>query len=177
MKTYIKKLCKDNGNINDIIERTGICTLIDFEDLDSFGLDSIQVLREKKNILLLKQKRRNKIYLREIKQLASLAEKEGLMLIFLKGILLAKELYVDSDIRLSEDYVDSDIRLSEDIDILIDKKKELEYRLLFSRLGYETKGNQDISISHIVYTKQLADITVQVEVHGYIMNPPNSSNK
>jgi len=162
LKTYIKKLCKDNGNINDIIERTGICTLIDFEDLDSFGLDSIQVLREKKNILLLKQKRRNKIYLREIKQLASLAEKEGLMLIFLKGILLAKELYVDSDIRLSED-----------IDILIDKKKELEYRSLLSRLGYETKGNQDISISHIVYTKQLADITVQVEVHGYIMNPPS----
>jgi hypothetical protein len=98
--------------------------------------------------------------------LLSVPEKEGLMLIFLKGILLAKELYVDSDIRLSED-----------IDILIDKKKELEYRSLLSRLGYETKGNQDISISHIVYTKQIADITVQVEVHGYIMNPPNSSNK
>lgn len=158
LRKYICDICGSKEILEDVIERTGIQTLLPYENtIMNYTLS----LEHKSAVLFFKQKKRNQLYLKEIQCLLKRAEENSLVLVFLKGIFLAKELYANYDIRLSDD-----------IDILIDTEHEKEWRLLLKEAGYTIQKDCDINFSHVVFTKQVNGSLITLEVHGHIINPP-----
>ena len=107
----------------------------------------------------------NSLYLKDIKKIIEMTDKENIFLVFMKGLFYAADLY--------EDY---NCRLTSDLDVLT--KKEDLYKLdkCLCSLGYKYYGNGDlieaVEIGHLKYVKPIGIFgKLLIEVHANICNP------
>lgn len=126
------------------------------------------------NIIMMKQKYYNQVYLNEIKEMEIIFKNNDIKVIYLKGITLAYELYDPIQTRIFHD-----------IDVLIDYNDAVQCINNLKNLGYysekEFKNTEEIKIeiklnNHLELFKKLDGKTIHLEIHGAILNPPNIFN-
>lgn len=122
-------------------------------------------------VLMEKQKKKNNVFLEEIKALMEFCNRKGLKPVFLKGIFLAADIYP----QISQ-------RNFDDIDILIEIPEFLEYDSFLKEKGYsycdpfrEIPRNEEayseiLKKDHVCYRKKVDSVYVTIELHGNLIN-------
>lgn len=159
----------DNENDRiDIIRRNTLLQL--FEDYFKSSNTKLYYLSRALN---LKQSIRNKIVLDEIYTFVTKCNKLHLKPIFLKGILLALDIYTANVER----------RKSSDIDIVIDVNEFDMYYQILCELGYDLYDKYGLNSldackellprMHLEFTKIVNNQLIHIEIHGSFINPPS----
>ena len=120
------------------------------------------------------QKKKNMLFEEEIRVFLNECQVKNLRPVFLKGLFLAKEIYIDNSERRSND-----------IDILILKEDIEMYESIFIKLGYLSdipEGTyfkdkmKALTNKHISFYKVRDGINIIIEVHSTAINPPVTFN-
>ncbi len=120
------------------------------------------------------QRVRNVYHLQEIKKLISFGDKNGVKIVFLKGIFLASDLYERIELRQSKD-----------IDLLICDGDYPAIHHYLRYLGYECENITDEDLIsgcyeeitrkyHAIFNKFIGKMTITIEVHCSITNSGNA---
>lgn len=107
----------------------------------------------------------NSLYLKDIKKIIELTEKEHIFLVFMKGIFYAADLYDDYNYRLTSD-----------LDLLTIKEDLYRLDKCLRLIGYNYNGEGDLikeaEIGHLKYIKPIGIFgNLLIEVHACISNP------
>ncbi len=120
--------------------------------------------------IMIKQKCRNEILLKEIKKIEEKTIVNNIKVIYLKGITLAYDLYEPPDTRIFSD-----------LDLLIDYNDAEKSLKILTEMGYNIKKenlnpkeikNVIKSRNHLELYKKINGELIVLELHGSIFNPP-----
>lgn len=155
---YLKELSTNKEELINYITQSNFAPL-----LNSYleKLDYSAFLQSKCNIII--QKKRNKVFLNEIKKIQNSVNNKDIKICYLKGLFLASMLFEDYNIRRSTD-IDILINIS-DLDDIISILTDHKFRFV----------NKCTSIDehHLVFNKVINDVSVVIEIHGSVNNPPH----
>lgn len=156
LNKFVKTNLLDN---DDLIINNNILYTIDSNMLKE---NNKQILYTRQFIEKNHQKKLYNIMYEEIRAISQKANELDIKVIFLKGLVLAKDLYTPIENRISSD-----------IDILIDIKNISLIMNMLNELGFKRERPFNIHINHIELYKYIDNIILTIEIHGSIVNPPN----